>query len=468
MALTKRSPRVRGDGKRRSMHLGIYHLEALLMYIGAILAFLLSIIWKPPIGLYYLVPLLPMQTARYWLHEYFLGEKLVDILLLGVLIGLFIRRERPIFIASRVNKLLIVLFALTYLSLWQGALYLGGALPISYLDPRFSDWKNYVEMMFLFFVVAATIRTPKQMKIILAIMCLSILQINRTYHDTVGDRDFSHFSYGLRDAGPLGYAGENGMGAFQAGMAVFLIGLTASTKRQIVRLGLWAVAGSCVYSLVLTFSRGGYLGFMAGLLILGIVKERKLLILFVVLLLSWQSLVPGAVTERVLMTYDDSQGLDASAGERVTLWRDAMQVIDHDPVIGTGFDTYKFMGRVGDFKDTHNYYVKVLVEMGVIGLLFLFYVLGVLCTMCWRLFHQAHDEFLGSIGYAVFALSICTIIVNFFGDRWTYLQVNGFFWVLLGLVARGLFILQQNEVAQEASATQSSLTSAITVDASHA
>jgi putative inorganic carbon (hco3(-)) transporter len=450
------------------MHLGIYHLEPLIIYIGAIVAFLLSILWKPPIGLYYLVPLLPMQTVRYWLHEFFLGEKLVDILLLGVLVGLFLRRERPIFIASMLNKLLIVLFALTYLSLWQGALYLGGSLPISYLDPRFSDWKNYVEMLFLFFVVAAAIRTPKQMRIILVLVCLSILQVNRTYHNTVGDRDFSHFSYDLRDAGPLGYAGENGMGAFQAGMSVFLIGLTTATKRRIVRLSLWAVAATCIYSLVFTFSRGGYLGFMAGLLILGIVKERKLLVLFVGILLSWQSVVPGAVTERVLMTYGDSQGLDPSAGERVTLWKDAMQVIDHDPVIGTGFDTYKFMGRVGDFTDTHNYYVKVLLEMGVIGLLFLFYFLGVLSKMCWLLFRQAQDELLRSIGCAVFALSICTIVVNFFGDRWTYLQVNGFFWVLLGLVARGLFILRQNEVAQEAAASQASLTSVITANASPA
>jgi hypothetical protein len=106
--------------------------------------------------------------------------------------------------------------------------------------------------------------------------------------------------------------------------------------------------------------------------------------------------------------------------------------------------------------------------MGVLGLLFLFYVLGVLCKMCLRLFRQAQDEFLCSIGCAVFALSICTIVVNFFGDRWTYLQVNGFFWVVLGLVARGLFISEQNMAAQEAIPAQSSLASLVTVNVSHA
>ena len=66
-----------------------------IMYIGGIIAFVLSVAWKPQVGLYYLVPLLPMQTARDWLHapDLPLGEKLVDILLLGVLIGLFLHRK---------------------------------------------------------------------------------------------------------------------------------------------------------------------------------------------------------------------------------------------------------------------------------------------------------------------------------------------------------------------------------------
>jgi hypothetical protein len=31
---------------------------------------------------------------------------------------------------------------------------------------------------------------------------------------------------------------------------------------------------------------------------------------------------------------------------------------------------------------------------------------------------------------------------NFFGDRWTYLQVNGYLWVVCGLVARAIIIEQ--------------------------
>jgi hypothetical protein len=49
-------------------------------------------------------------------------------------------------------------------------------------------------------------------------------------------------------------------------------------------------------------------------------------------------------------------------------------------------------------------------------------------------------------------MMICVVIVNFFGDRWTYLQVNGFLWVILGLAARGLQLINQEKESQEEAA----------------
>jgi hypothetical protein len=39
------------------------------------------------------------------------------------------------------------------------------------------------------------------------------------------------------------------------------------------------------------------------------------------------------------------------------------------------------------------------------------------------------------------------VAANLFGDRWTYLQVNGFLWVLLGCVLRGRMIEQESKEA---------------------
>jgi len=433
------------------MPVGLHGLAPYVMYFGGIAAFVLSVAWKPQIGLYFLIPFLPMQTVRDWLHgpDLPLGEKFVDILLLGVLIGLLLHREeRKIFVSSPLNKALLVVIVLTYLSLWQGAFYLGGPLPLAIDDPRFSTWKNYVEMFLLFFVAAASIRTRKQMAIVIGLMCISVLMVNRDYLSTVGSRNFSHFSYELRDAGTLGWAGENGMGAFQAEVAVFLIGIALFAKNPFIKLGLLGIALYSTYCLELTLSRGSYAGFLLGLLVLGLIKERKILVLLAILLVVWQSLVPYAVTQRVEMTYQEGE-VDTSAGERLTVWHDALQVVNEDPIFGTGFNTYAYMHRIMEFTDTHNYYLKVVLEMGFVGLLIFLWLLGVACKMSLRLFRLAEDPVLGAVGCGLFAMMICVLVVNFFGDRWTYLQVNGFLWVLLGLAARGLYLVGQEKESSE-------------------
>lgn len=431
------------------MHFGFASYGPIGIYAGAIVAFVLSIVWKPQIGVYFLVPLLPMQTARYWVHSFPLGEKLVDILLLGVVIGLIAHVKRPRLVASPLNRVLLIFFAITYFALWEGSFFVNAPLPLSLDDPRFSDWKNYMEMMFIFFLAAAAIRTPKQMMVVVSLMLVSVIVVNRNYHGTVGGRDFSQYSDALREAGALGYAGENGMGAFQSEMAIFFIGLACFAKKIIPRIILWGVGLTSVYCLLITFSRGGYLGFLVGLLVLGLIRERKLLVVLAILLVSWQGIVPNAVRERVLMTYNQGEGLDASAEERVTIWQDAVTVITQNPLLGTGFDTYASMGRVGDYKDTHNYYLKVFLELGLIGLAVFFWQMRIAGKMAWQLFRSSPDPRLAGLAGAFFAMLICAAVVNLFGDRWTYLQVNGFFWVLLGLIARGLSIMRQEQDATD-------------------
>lgn len=436
------------------MHFGFSTYGPVLIYVGTIVSFILSVAWRPQIGMYFLVPLLPMQTARYWVHGYPLGEKLVDVLLLGVVIGLIIHSKSPRILPSPLNKVLIIFFAVTYFALWEGSFFVHAPLPVALDDPRFSDWKNYVEMMLIFFIAASAIRTPKQMVLLIALMLSSVVVVNRSYHGVVGDRDLSQYSDSLREAGALGYAGENGMGAFQAEMAIFFIGLACFIKNTVRRVVLFGVAITCVYCLLLTFSRGGYLGFLVGLLVLGIIRERKLLIVLAILLVSWQALVPNAVRERVLMTYQQDGSLDSSAEERVTIWQDALDVITRNPLLGTGFDTYAYMGRVGAYKDTHNYYLKVFLELGFIGLAVFIWQLRLAGKMAWQLFRASADRELSSLAGAFFAMLICAAVVNFFGDRWTYLQVNGFFWVLLGLIARGLLIVRQEQIVPEVVAAE--------------
>ena len=119
---------------------------------------------------------------------------------------------------------------------------------------------------------------------------------------------------------------------------LFLLGLSALQKRKSIKLAIWAMVAFSGYCLLYSFSREAYAGILIGLLFLGLVRQRWILIGLAAFLLSWQSLVPTSVQERVLMTYDkNEQQLDTSAQDRVALWNDAVDLFQQNPVLGAGF-----------------------------------------------------------------------------------------------------------------------------------
>jgi putative inorganic carbon (HCO3(-)) transporter len=416
-----------------------------LLYILAIIAVPLCLFWNPRIGIYLLVPLMPLQTLRYQLQNFPFGDKFMDALLLATLVGLCLRQPGEFPPRTRLNQHLLLLSAFSYASLWLGSLGLNLPLPLLPSNERFADWKNYVEMFVLFMAVMSAIQTKRQMKILLALMMLSALRANLGFYNTVSGRDFSHFDYGLRYAGALGYAGENGLAAFEAQFALLCLGLFSGLRELRFKLLIAVSVALSLYCLMFSFSRGGYLGLLSGLLFLGLAKQRKYLIVVAVILFSWQTLVPNAVQERVLMTYDDGQ-VDSSSGERVQLWQDAMSIIPKNPVLGTGFDTYKLLGRSEDYTDTHNYYMKVIVEGGAIGLVLFVVLLWKLLREGISLMREADDRFFKGLGLGFGAMMVSVFTVNLFGDRWTFQQVTSYMWAALALVCRARALNQEAEV----------------------
>jgi len=433
----------------------LHGFEPLAFYLATIAVFLVSALRRPEIGLYYLAFFLPLVNTRHMLHAFPFGEKFVDFVLLGVFIGIVSGRAGTEWTVTPLTAFLSVWGVLLYASLWRGSFYLGSDWPISPADPRVSDWKNYVEFFFFFLAAVSAIRTKKQIAGLLITAGVCFLMVNREFYGTMSSRDLSSFSYDVRDAGPLGGAGENGLAAFEATCLLFL---TAMLGMKLKRTLKWAILGlifTGVYCLLFTFSRGGYVAVLGGLLFLGVVNQRKLLILVAVLIVSWQALLPVSVQQRITMTYDQSDGggtLDASAQTRVNLWADTEALIAANPLFGTGFQTYAYMGRMEDLKDTHNYYLKIMVETGAVGLLMFLYVLWRMFALGYQLYRQSEDPFLASVGLGFSALMVGMFLANLFGDRWSYFQVDGWMWMLLGAVVRGLILTEQPQVSTDEAA----------------
>ncbi len=418
-----------------SLHFGAEGSLGILLYVGAILAVFGSLFWRPVIGIIYLAPLIPLQTARYRLNDFPLGASVITIVLLAVAIGA-IRRKQTVLPKTPWTVLIGIYAVFTFLSLVLGSFYLGESLPYPGTE-RFSVWADYMMMPAMLLLVAAVEPTRLQMKCIIIMMCLAVLALDRNFLSTIQGRDFSAFSYDLRDAGSMGYAGINGMAAFEAQFSIFLLALAAFEKNLLIRVAYWGLGGLSAVCLMYSMSRGGYVAVLAGWLFLGVAKKRWMLVAFAAFLFTWTALVPNAVRERVTMTYETG-GLDHSSETRITLWQDAMQVFDSNVVLGSGFNTYAYMHRVGNYEDTHNFFLKLLVETGIFGLALFLWLLAKTFRVGLSFSRHAKDPFYASLGLGLAAWLVTAFVANMFGDRWNYMQVCGYLWVIAGMVAHAL------------------------------
>jgi O-antigen ligase len=217
---------------------------------------------------------------------------------------------------------------------------------------------------------------------------------------------------------------------------MFFWGFVQFVKRKKVKIVGYLLVAVTILAAMYTFSRAGYLAILFSVFVLGVLKDRKLLVVLGVFLLVWQSVVPTAVRERVNMTKNSNGKLEASAQERVDLWENAERSILSSPIVGSGYATFQLGDHVDNLKDTHNWYVKILVETGFVGLIMAFFLLQQLISLSFRLFRRASDPLYRGLGLGLLLATCACIVSNCFGDRWTYVEIMGLFWVLAGTAIR--------------------------------
>ena len=153
----------------------------------------------------------------------------------------------------------------------------------------------------------------------------------------------------------------------------------AEIKGPTLRLLLLASMAVTSVALVLTFSRGAFVGFvLINLLYLWWNRNFRTLIFVAVLAAVALFALPQAVYERASVGFGN--GLDAvSAGRIQGLWLPLLPEVLHSPIIGSGLgsmlwsDTMRRGVGVTVIGATHphNAYLEALLDMGVVGLVLL-------------------------------------------------------------------------------------------------
>jgi len=412
---------------------GVGHYIPLLAYVGFWAMCLVSLSGRPLPALYYLLPFVPYRTMRDHFADYPLGNNVLTILILAVILGALLKGKRlP---PSRMYLTWFWFGLYLYISLWLGTVLSGAPAPLWLSDINFVTWKDYMLIPLLFVAAGLVIEDRKTIRNVVIVIAISLLLIDKSALASSLSRSWTTFDENKRDPGPLAF-GVNQLAAFLAQFGMFFWGFGKFVKQWTVKLACYGLVAITILATVYTFSRGAYLAILVSVLVLGLLKDRKLLLVLAVFLLTWQTIVPPAVTQRVNMTEDANGALEASAQERVDLWQQSRDMFLRNPIVGTGFATFQFGEHADNLKDTHNWYVKVLVETGIIGGVFAGLLLLQMFSSGYKLFRKASDPIFRGLGLGFLLAVMSCAIANLFGDRWTYLEINGLLWVLAAAVAR--------------------------------
>ena len=317
---------------------GIGHFIPLAAYLGFWIMCLVSLGGRPLLGLYYMLPFLPYRLLRDHFIDYPLGANMMTILVLAVIVGALIHgKHLP---KSKLYLIWLVFGVYLYLSMWIGVALSNAPAPLWISDINFVTWKDYMVIPLVFVAAGLAIQDRKAIRTVVLVTAISLLLIDRTCILESMSRSWANFDESKRDVGPLAY-GSNQTAAFLAQFAMFFWGFAQFVKKIKNKILCYGLVAVTLFATMYTFSRGGYLAVLLSVLVLGLLKDRKLLLILGIFLLTWQTVVPAPVRERVTMTENSKGQLKASAQERVDLWQNAEKSILHSPIVGTGYATFQ-------------------------------------------------------------------------------------------------------------------------------
>ncbi|HEX6512235.1 MAG TPA: O-antigen ligase family protein [Chloroflexota bacterium] len=225
-------------------------------------------------------------------------------------------------------------------------------------------------------------------------------------------------------------------GLLMTGMLLLLGRLMARPSRRAWLLGapLLAAMG---WALLLSYSRGAWVGFAAGVLFLALMRYRKALpavalaaIVAVVALGNTdfgKHLVSGFLVE------------DKASAMRLGEYKDAVNFISEYPFFGVGFGTTPNGSAITPEADIYvgvsNIYLLMALEVGLVGTAAFAVVLGTLGVWTARRYKQADVEgkaWLAAGSAALFAAAVAGIADHYF---FRFPHMIALFWTLVAILA---------------------------------
>ncbi len=418
-----------------------------------------AVLIRPEYGLYLLIFAVPWGSVR----EIHLGAMTVGVT--EALVGLVLAAWLAKMVAVREIKTVHPPLLLPLL-IFLGAILLSLTVTLS-LQYSLKEVLKWLEVLGIYLFVVNVIGRREAKAIVLLILLAGISQALLgiyQFFGLVGPEWFLLFDRFMRAHGtfeqPNPYGGYLGLTlplAYSLLLASFKMQDTSNARWLPASLVYGVACAVMAAALIMTWSRGAWLGFIAAFIVMNVVRSRRAAALFalVLILLSFAivmgglQLLPEPVTQRFLDFLPFLEGVDIrrvevtpanfAVIERLAHWQAGWDMFSEHPWLGVGIGNYEpvypayALPRWDEpLGHAHNYYLNIAAEAGLVGL-------SAYLILWVAVFWQAWQAVRRTTGYwqgvAVGILGVLTHLAvhNFFDN----LYVHGMYVhiaILLGLL----------------------------------
>ncbi|KPK41036.1 MAG: hypothetical protein AMJ78_06540 [Omnitrophica WOR_2 bacterium SM23_29] len=421
----------------------------LVLVAGLVLSMLtiMNLEW----GLYILIFVIPF-TMQIGLRKY-IEAGTDDMLLLFLIFSWLANRARTkedIIVSTPLNWPFFLFFVSGAISL----IPLGLRFPQNLFTLGALHLLRFFEYVFIYFIVVSCVKELPQVKkftiaFLINVAVIALVQIIQNIIGNPLNLGVMYIKNDLVRYAVATFESNAILGAFYCFAISILIGLTLTSQSAKVKIFLTAFSVILSFALFNTFSRSAYVGIIASLFIIAALKEKKLYILLLALLIISPIIIQATVFQRVaitIQTLKPAVELDPSSQIRLVLWRKAFEIFKESPIFGIGYWGVRFI--LGT--EAHSQYWAYLTEIGIVGFgIFLWLMARTFKTASW-VKEKASDNFVRGLGLGYIGGLGGVLMTCFFSETLEAFRMLGPLWFITGLVvASRNILLSQAETSKE-------------------
>lgn len=354
-----------------------------------------------------------------------------------VLIGiLFVLVKKGPLRVNRIDKAFLIFLAASTLGIFNAFYNFGASGSIA-----IKEWVRLFSLFILYFLIKNIAKTDRQIKTFINVMFLSmVIPLGVGYYQLVTRAESTLARIGFhRIYGTTVHS--NHYALYLSFFLIFVLVLfLKERKRKYVYYSF--IIG---IPFIATLSLNGLIMLSISVIVLGMIKYKKFMIAcFVILIIIILSVSP--LQQRLSKLKDINLKEEIRTGEfstsfswRIYWWGLYIKKIKEKPAFGYGLHTSELVNPQEDENRIiwapHNDFLRVLIELGIIGLavyLYFYYVIGI---WIWRSYKKIEDEKFKNLSLGLFAIFIAFIAGSFVGNFITSTIFQYYFWTALGLLA---------------------------------